>query len=314
MKRLAYNLLRKATGPRPFAVIDQLKINSGLCLIESISARVTRPVPLAERETRVFSQWGEDGILHFLARELGLSRPRILELGAGNYLECNSRFLVEALNGSAYCVDGRKDLETTMKSLDSYWRHSIWGQQTWITPDRVSEIFAGAVETMGQPDIVSLDIDGNDYWVLEEAPLDSVKVVVVEYNPIFGPRDNVSVPRNDGFERSREHYSHLYWGASLGAFVYLMESRGFRFIGSNRAGNNAFFVKNAQVANLSNLELPSTDLSLYTDWRVRESRDKSGKLNFLSLEEAREEIEDLRVVNVETNESLVLSEVFRKLR
>lgn len=75
---------------------------------------------LWDAEVRVFSQWGEDGILNYLFDIAGIVKPRIIEFGAGNFTECNSRFAAEYRNASIYAVDIRGDLIATSRSLEIF--------------------------------------------------------------------------------------------------------------------------------------------------------------------------------------------------
>jgi hypothetical protein len=255
---------------------------------------------LWDSEVSVFSQWGEDGILDYLCEALDMVKPKALELGVGNYTECNTRFLAHYRSASVVAVDGRNDLIDTIGSLDLRWKTTIMALEQWITPDNVQEICAQARDFMGDIDILSLDIDGNDYWVAEAIDLTTVRMIVVEYNPVFGAGDPVSVPRNDTFNRSDAHYSCLYYGASLRAFIDLFSSRGFDLVGTNRVGSNAFFVRRNE-ASFDQLVLPDPqNLDRYVDWRVRESRSVNGELTFLTGSARREMIEDLPLVNVNT--------------
>ena len=95
----------------------------------------------------------------------------------------------------------------------------------------------------GEIGLLSIDIDGNDYWVLEAIDSVSPQILVAEYNSLFGPERAVTVPYDAAFVRGEKHYSHLYWGASLAALVRAAETKGLALVGGNRAGNNAFFVR-----------------------------------------------------------------------
>jgi len=257
---------------------------------------------LWDAEVRVFSQWGEDGILDYLCESLDLSKPKILEVGAGNFNECNSRFLAENRNASVVAVDGRDDLVSSMNQNSLKWKNHVFSMQEWITPVNINNVISTARESMLGIDIFSLDLDGNDYWILEAANLQNVSVVVVEYNPLFGSKLAVSVPRDDKFSRTTKHYSWLYYGASLCAFIYILAQKGFVFVGSNRVGSNGFFVRKDLVKNIS--LSPPVDLALHTDWRIRESRDKTGKLNYLSNGERINQIELMPLVNVKDGSEL----------
>lgn len=257
---------------------------------------------LWDAEVPVYSQWGEDGILDYLCDFLDLARPRAVEFGAGNFLECNTRFLAEHRSAAVMAVDARPDLATTIASLRVNWCTTILPRQEWITPLTAPALLKEAQAEFGAVDIVSLDIDGNDYWVADSLPLDEVTIVVVEYNPLFGARYPLSVPRHDNFDRTQAHYSFLYYGASLRAFVTLLARRGLTFLGSNRAGNNAFFVRSSRLAGWP-LPVPDPrDLSPYTDWRCRESRDRSGNLDLRTGRERIDIMADLPLVDTVTGE------------
>lgn len=251
---------------------------------------------LWDAEVKVFSQWGEDGILDYLCESLDLSKPRVLEVGAGNFSECNSRFLAENRNASVVAVDGRDDLISSMSKHSLMWKNHIFAVQEWVTPLNINKVINTARESMLGIDIFSLDLDGNDYWILEAANLQHVSIVVVEYNPLFGSKLSVSVPRNDKFDRTSKHFSWLYYGASLGAFIQILSHKGFVFVGSNRVGSNAFFVKEDLVKKIK-LSLP-VDLSRHTDWRIRESRNYAGKLDYLSNHERMNQINEMPLINV----------------
>lgn len=139
--------------------------------------------------------------------------------------------------------------------------------------------------------------------------LSGVSIVVVEYQPLFGGRSPVSVPRNDSFDRTKEHYSWLYYGASLRAFVELFEGRGFTLVGTNRPVNNAFFVRSDLLEGFP-LELPDTasDLKEYVDGRIRESRDRSGRLDHLSGTARVAVMTDMPLVNTRTDERTTVGE------
>jgi hypothetical protein len=260
---------------------------------------------LSDAEVTVFSQWGEDGILDYLCDIAGLDRPNILELGAGNFEECNSRFLIENRFANSVLVDARLDLKTVVEQNSAYWKTHMLAINSWITPETIKEIQSQAKAFLGIIDIVSIDIDGNDYWVLAAFDLSEVAIVVAEYNPLFGSHLPVTIPRNDDFDRTEAHFSNLYYGVGLSAWVKFFKEKGFVLAGTNKVGSNAFFIKEALLQKLH--FVPSSDLRTYINWGVRESRTKEGKLNFLSGEKRISAISDLELCNVETGEMLKIS-------
>jgi hypothetical protein len=297
------------------------RVAAGLALLENgpayrvgtgaiLAQKAARPAfkYLWDAEVSVYSQFGEDGILDFLCDSLDLAKPRAVELGAGNFVQCNTRFLAEYRGASVLAVDARKDLRSTIQRFPVYWRSTIEAHQGWITPDTAPELLGDAREKFGGVDIVSLDIDGNDYWVAERLDLVGVSIVVVEYNSLLSRVQAVSVPRDDSFDRTKMHYSWLYYGASLQAFVSLFARQGFGLVGVNRVGNNAFFVP---IDRLSEIALPPVkpeDFSLFTDWRVRESRDRQRRMSYASGNARVDLIGELPVVNTVTGETITILE------
>jgi hypothetical protein len=264
---------------------------------------------LWDAEVKVYSQWGEDGILDYICELIELAKPRVLEIGAGNFLECNSRFIAEFRNASVVAVDARADLlNAPLHSLK--WKNHIELVNEWITPDNINSIIEFAEQNMNSVDIFSLDLDGNDYWILESANLSQFKIVVVEYNALFGSSYEVTVPRNDRFERHKQHASGLYYGASLKAFVELLEHKGFIFIGTNRSCVNAFFIKKNLRSNFETLKIH--DLDKYVDSTIRESRDSFGKLSFLAGIDRNIAIESLPLWNIASQGMINVRDVFSR--
>ncbi len=252
---------------------------------------------LWDAEVKVYSQWGEDGILDYLCEKLKISKPSIIELGSGDFQECNSRFLFENRNANVFAVDARQDLDSSVATNNETWKSHFFSKQTWITPENVNALIGEATENTGFVDILSLDLDGNDFWILKNANLQGIRIVVVEYNPLFGSRSKVTVPRDDAFDRTTKHPSWLYYGASIQAFIELLQGKGFTFIGTNRVGNNAFFIASGfdEMVPLR----PRTNLSVYTDWRIREARSRSGELSLTSGLDRLKEISEMELVNLD---------------
>ena len=264
---------------------------------------------LWDSEVKVFSQWGEDGILDYLFDISGITKPKIIEFGAGNFDECNSRFAAEHRNASVYAIDMRTDLKNNISQLDLSWKNEIFAVEDFITPESAKKHFNEAIGLFGKINLLSIDIDGNDYWILDALDLSKVDILVCEYNPIYGPKAAVTIPRKDDFDRSKAHYSWLYYGMSLMAAINVMERNGLIFVGSNRVGNNAFFV-NSLIAKNINFDLPKKEaLEIYTDWRIRESRNQSGTLSYLFGKERFSAISECKVLNLETNSILSVSDL-----
>jgi hypothetical protein len=264
---------------------------------------------LWDAEVKVFSQWGEDGILDFLFDLIGAAKPRIIEFGAGDFTECNSRFAAEHRSASVYAIDMREDLIQKVKNLDVFWRNTIFPVCDFITPETAKKHQEIAESKFGGIDLISLDIDGNDYWVLQSLDFNNVQIVVCEYNPLYGSNLACTVERNDFFDRTKEHFSWLHYGMSLRAAIDLLALSELTFIGTNRPGNNAFFIKQEFVKSL-NFKLPNyNQLDEFVDWRVRESRDLNGNLSFLSKLDAIKAISECKIMDLTTSETYSVGQI-----
>lgn len=148
--------------------------------------------------------------------------------------------------------------------------------------------------------LLSIDVDGVDYWILREISVIRPRVLIVEYNALFGSERSITVLYRPDFIRTKAHHSNLYWGASLKAFVELANDKGYEFIGTNSSGVNAFFIRRDLV---ETSPFPVVDVkSGFTKSTLRQSRDRHGKLNFLSEIESLKELVALPVVNTLTGE------------
>jgi len=295
------NLLTSKVNKCDESIIHSLEFLLGQAAILSSRSMYKSYKMLWDSEVKVFSQWGEDGIIDYLLTSLNISKPKFVEFGVGEFKECNSRFTAESRNASVYMVDSNKNLVNSVKKLDLFWKNSLFPMTDFITPESASEHIINAKNLMGGIDIFSIDLDGNDYWILNKLDLSGVSIVICEYNPIFN-EINCTVPRSDNFERFKAHSSGLFFGMSLKASISLLDSKGFTFVGTNRAGNNAFFIKNEMKDQVS-IPIPIIDnLKTFLDWRIRESRDESGCLNYLNASQAFKIIESLTVIDLQSGD------------
>ena len=289
------NKLRQLFNSEIYSELDRMRVSNGRTEILASKACRESYVDLWDAEVKVFSQWGEDGILWFLCDVLEISKPRILEIGAGNFTECNSRFLAEARNAGVFLVDSRSDLISEINKLDLLWKNNLFAFEALVTPSNANSIANLARKELGSIDILSLDIDGIDYWVMTEIDLSGISIIVVEYNPTFGSRYAFTVPKSDSFDRTTAHHSWLYFGASLRAWVEFFDHKKFTFVGTNRAGNNAFFISRMSGEVFNYINPPDSSLEKYVDWQVRESRDEQGRLSYLDLGLARSTIQECEI-------------------
>lgn len=251
-------------------------------------------LPLHEHEFRVFSQWGEDGILSYLIDTLNLEEKSFVEFGVENYTEANTRWLLERRNWKGLVIDGSEENVNHIKQSDICWRHQLTAVASFITRENINELiisngFGGALG------ILSIDIDGADYWVWQSINCVYPSIVVVEYNSLFGDTATVTVPYRPDFQRVKAHHSNSYYGASLAALALLGEQKGYALVGSNSAGNNAFFVRNDLLREPLKKLAPN---DAYVRRSFREARDINGALLLPTFDEEQRAISHLPLVDI----------------
>lgn len=290
-------LRRRLEGPSR-RDLDLLKVLAAEPSVQRIRG-LGRLGVLSDAELRVFSQFGDDGIIQYLVSHLPLA-DTFVEFGVADYRESNTRFLLVHDNWRGLVMDSSEENVSRILASDLAWRHDLSARAAFITRDNINDLLrtAGFEGPIG---ILHIDIDGNDYWVWEAIDVVEPAVVIVEYNAVFGANRPVSVPYDPQFRREQAHHSGLFAGASLPAFMHLGQTRGYRFIGCNSAGNNAYFVQR-EVAG----DLPDPGIAGFVESRFRESRAADGSLSFLGGAARREAIADLEVVDVVTGRLEVL--------
>lgn len=205
------------------------------------------PLPsFADAEFRNYSQNGEDGILLLIATVLGLSRRRVVEIGASDGIECNAANLILHHGWEGLLIDGDADLiERGRRFYATQSETSRLGPNlvcAWITRDNVKALLAehGYARDV---DLLSVDVDGMDLWVLK-ALEPSASVLIVEFNNRLPDDVAVTVPyREDFVGNGNLTHGEGHFGASLLAFVRMLRPFGYRLVGANSISTNAFFVR-----------------------------------------------------------------------
>ena len=251
---------------------------------------------MKEAEFKLFSQFGDDGIIQYLISHVKPSVDTFIEFGVEDYEEANTRFLLMNNNWKGLIIDGSSTFIDYIKTRSFYWRYSLKALTSFITAENINQLFIESGIT-GQIGLLSIDIDGNDYWVWKAITAVEADIVVVEYNSLFGSERAISTPYKPDFMREQAHYSYLYFGASLPALYDLAIEKGYAFVGCNQAGNNAYFVKKEKLNGLPALSVEEG----YVYSRFRENRNQEGVMCFLDGEERSALIEGLPVINTKTN-------------
>lgn len=279
--------------------IDFLRINQGKILSENNLNNKVKAIKndISKAEFKIFSQWGDDGIINFLVNYLEIEDKRFIEFGVENYKECNTRFLLVNDNWSGLIMDGSKEHMDSVKKENIYWQYDLQAEPHFITTSNINNLFL-EYGFEGEIGLLHIDIDGNDYWVWKEIEVVNPIIVIVEYNSLFGFKNPYTVPYKEDFYRTRYHYSNLVYGSSLLSLNDLAEEKGYFLVGCNTAGNNAYFIRKDRIKDIG----IKTVEQAYVLSKFKESRNAEGNLSFTRGLKRFELIKGVEVYNTRTNQ------------
>ena len=196
-------------------------------------------------DLKVYSQGGEDGILLYIFSQIGVTNRCFVEFGIGDGRECNTANLSVNFGWQGLLLECNEDLVT---AAQIYYREKLRSPDSvkiarcMVTTDNINQTLADN-EMVGEIDLLSIDIDGNDYWIWQAITVVQPRVVVIEYNASIGVEASLTVKYDPVFDRFAHHTSGYYHGASLAALAKLARSKGYFLIGCDSDGINAFFVR-----------------------------------------------------------------------
>lgn len=249
---------------------------------------------LSSVEFCAYSQWGEDGIIDWLLEKLPSIPKTFIEFGVEDYRQSNTRLLLQLRNWRGLVMDGSSDHIQDIRNQEIYWRYQLEAKCAFIDCENINKLI-GDAGFFGEIGLLSIDIDGNDYWVWQSLSIVQPAIVVCEYNAVFGDIHHLTVPYKCDFQRTIAHHSNLYFGASIRALIQLANSKGYQFVGTSSTGCNAFFVRN----DLAPLILNSLDFVSAYPSSVREARNEEGQLQFIGGLQRPQLIEHLPLVDVQ---------------
>jgi len=259
---------------------------------------------LSDVEFRVFSQWGEDGIIEWLVAALPGISPSFVEFGVETYAEANTRFLLQSRNWRGLILDGDPRHASAIRADPICWRHDLEFREAFITAENINDLISES-GFAGDLGILSIDVDGNDYWILDRITCVRPAIIICEVNPVFGDRFAVTIPYRADFDRFQAHPSGLYFGASIPALRMLAERKGYRFIGTTSSGINAFFLRDDLAGPIEGR------IGECRAWpsRHRDSRAEDGTLDFAAPLQRYERIKHLPVLDLATGKESPLAEL-----
>ena len=201
------------------------------------------PKRLNRYEYNVFSQSGEDGILEEIFKRIETTNKFFVEFGVSNGLEnCTAALLLAGWKGR--WIEGS---DTFYKQIQKNFKVYIENKQlsvqnAFITAENIESLFAN-LEVPKDFDLLSIDIDGNDFWVWKAIKKYNPRVVVIECNPFYGP----TLPWTMKYNPEHDWDRSTYFGASVKALEILGKEKGYTLVGCSIMGNDTFFVRNDLV-------------------------------------------------------------------
>ena len=218
------------------------------------------PSQFEQCEFKVHSQHGEDGIVLEIFSRIGVTDRRFVEFGFGNGSQCISANLSLNFGWQGLLMDAS---QRHVELAREFYRRRLGRRsanvkivQCLVTADNIDATLAR--EGMaGQIDLLSIDVDGNDYWLWQAISAVCPRLVVIEYNASLGPERSVTVKYDANFDYRAKHRNGFYHGASLAALAKLARQRGYILAACDSSGTNAFFVhQGAASGKLDELQVP----------------------------------------------------------
>ncbi|MDP9172445.1 MAG: hypothetical protein M3O30_01075 [Planctomycetota bacterium] len=207
--------------------------------------RYRDPKRLFQSELQVFSQHSEDGIIREIFNRIGRTDRYFAEVGVGDGLENNTVYLLNQGWSGLWVDGGQEELRYARREFAGM----IKGGRLKIVEAFVSGLnIAAILNDAGVPrefDLLSLDIDRNTFFLWKALGHLKPRVIVIEYNPAFPATDEWCVEDNP---QATWDCKSVYYGASLKAYEKLGTEYGYRLVGCDLTGTNAFFVREDLVA------------------------------------------------------------------
>lgn len=197
---------------------------------------------------RCFSQFEEDGLLLFVFAAIGFHSKRVVEICAEDGTECMATNLIINHEFEGLLFDGNpKNVGRGQRFFRSRSDTALVPPkfcQAWITAENVNHLLEQNT-FVGDIDLLSLDMDGNDYWIWKATEVVRPRVCIFETNPVVPSNLSLTIPYDPQFRYSEQPPAgEHFWGASLRAMKELCDHKGYRLIGAHRFGFNVICMRN----------------------------------------------------------------------
>ena len=260
--RVVDNSAAQQTQDQKWRMIFRRQLNAIVRSHYVLDSPIPVPLALSARRFRLHSQNEEDGITLALLEAAGVTSRRFVEIGSGGS-GGNSAVLAFEFGWSGLMVDASKESIAALRYRATGYP-GVTVIHRFVTPDTFNHMLEKHGMT-GEIDFLSIDVDSIDYWLLEALTACSPRVLVMEYNALFGTERAVTLPNAPVPKGAPKGYT----GASLQALVALAARKGYRLVLCEEAGINAFFLRNDVAPSIPGL----TVAEAYRPWLERRDLD-----------------------------------------
>jgi hypothetical protein len=246
---------------------------------------VTKPILLDKKNNfninkfgiKIYSQNDEDGIILYIFKHIGIKTKKFVEIGVENGTECNTTNLLKNFNWKGIQIEGSKklynDAKIQLKKILEKKKNNLKLLNIFVTKKNINQILK---KNCGKEiDLLSVDVDGNDFWIWKAINCVKPRLVIIEYNSFFGSNISATIKYNSKFIWNHRN-NKSYYGASLKALEKLGKQKKYILVGVDKNGVNAFFVRN-DLAKDINLKSKKTE-EIFLD-NKREIRNKEQYIN-----------------------------------
>lgn len=237
--------IRDVFYPEKIYILEERLNNLFIAYYKDLaSEEINQKNAFKNAEFKVYSKHGGDGILAHIFSKVGVTNRTFVEIGVEDGRECNTANLSRNFGWQGLMIDANENWVRSAK--DFYRDYRVKVAHSFVTAENINQTILEN-NLKGEIDLLSIDIDGNDYWVWKAINAVSPRVVVLEYNSSFGLRSVTQKYMPDHRFSPREE-NPLFFGASLKALAKLSKEKGYILVACDVHGHDAFFVRADVVA------------------------------------------------------------------
>lgn len=243
-----FGYLRDIVYPEKINTLED-RLSSFFCTYYKnvASPFLSQKISFRNAEFKVHSKHGCDGMLLHIFSRIGVVNYTFVEMGIEDGSECNTANLAFNFGWKGLLIDANKDWVELAKKYFSKKLGSMVQNvkivDCFVTAESINPLFTEN-KISGEIDLLSIDIDSNDYWVWKSITTINPRVVVIEYNATYGASRSMTIKYDPEFHyKNTVRENPLYFGVSLTALAKLGKEKGYVLVACDTHGHDAYFVR-----------------------------------------------------------------------